>query len=152
MRLTPGQVRDVVDVPVETFRHWRGALTCLQGKNGHAPCFTMGDALGFAVVRQLVDHIGMRISAVAAVGGPLFDVCNMTSWHVLEDSYLLIDITGAHVDRVHVLPAQPATEVAVVVGLRPLVEKLRGQLLPGELDTQTSLPFPPVHLPKRRSA
>lgn len=152
MRLTPGQIRDVVGVPVETFRHWRAALACLPGKSGHAPCFTTGDALGFAVIRQLVEGVGIRISAVAGVGEALFELCNTTPWHVLEASYLLVDIANAKIDQMLALPSHPEASTSIVITLRPIVEALRGHLLPGEVDPQTSLPFPPVDLVQRRSA
>lgn len=152
MRLTPGQVRDVVGVPVETFRHWRTTLTGLTGKSGHSPCFTIGDAVGFAVVRQLVEGMGVRISVFADAGLSLFDVCNITPWHVLEASYLLIDIAGNGVERVTTLPPDPGVESLVVVNLRPIMEGLRAHLMPSVPDPQGSLPFLPLDLAQRRTA
>ncbi len=150
MRLTPGQIRDVVGVPVETFRHWRAALTCLSSKSGHAPCFTTGDALGFAVIRHLVDNVGLRVGAVAGAGPALFELCNTVSWHVLEASYLLLDVGRAEVDCAFSLPPSPKSDAVVVVALRPIVGRLRVHLLPGEADPQAALPFPPVNVPQRR--
>lgn len=152
MRLTPGQVRDVVGVPVETFRHWRTTLTGLGGKSGHSPCFTIGDAVGFAVVRQLVESMGVRVSMIADAGEPLFDVCNITPWHVLETSYLLVDIAGNSVERVTSLPADIGVESLVVINLRTIMEGLRAHLMPSAPDHQGRLPFLPLDLAQRRTA
>lgn len=149
MRLTPGQIRDVVGVPVETFRHWRAVLTCLSGKSGHAPCFTVGDALGFAVVRQLVVEVGLRVSTVAEAGSALFELCNTVPWHVLEASYLLLDVRCAEVQCVYALPPKLNGEALVVITLQPIVVKLRERLLPTEADLQTALPFPLANIQQR---
>lgn len=102
-------------------------------KSGHAPCFTTGDALGFAVIRYLVDDVGLRIGSVAGAGPALFELCKTVSWHVLEASYLLLDVGRAEVDCVFSLPPSPKSDAVVVVALRPIVGRLRAQLGLGTL-------------------
>ena len=65
---TPGQLRTVARIPVETFRHWKKALPPLRRDRGHSPCFTPGDLVAVAVVRTLSNDLGLRVSEVAKLG------------------------------------------------------------------------------------
>ena len=66
MRYTPSQVRHVVGITQETLRHWRRALPSLGGLKGHAPVFRPGQLLGLAVIRVLVEDVGLTVGSLRA--------------------------------------------------------------------------------------
>lgn len=141
---TPGQLRDAIGIGQETYRHWKKALAPLRRDAGHSPCFSAGDLLATAIVKILVAHYGMRISALSALANDLFEACNSRSWPTLERSLLVLDLSETRVimradDRRLALD-----EPAMVVPLRALIERLRGALLSGDDNSQEMLRFPPV--------
>ena len=47
VRYTPGQLRDAVAMPPETYRHWKKVLAPLRRNNTRqSPCFTAGGLVG----------------------------------------------------------------------------------------------------------
>jgi hypothetical protein len=65
MRYTQGQVRDLRDIPVETFRTWREMLPALGRHRGHGPTLTPGDIVSLAVIAEIVRDYGIKIGTVA---------------------------------------------------------------------------------------
>ena len=140
---TPGQLRTVARIPVETFRHWKKALPPLRRDRGHSPCFTPGDLVAVAVVRTLSNDLGLRVSALSAIARPLFDLCNSAPWPTLERGKLVVDLPQRKVEYRPELPERPIGGLAIVIPLRPIVEELRDQLLTAtETTDQQSLLFP----------
>lgn len=144
MRFTPGQLRDVTGIAPETFRHWKKALRPLCAERGHSPCFTSGDLLAVAIVRALTMDVGVRVGALTPIADHLFEVCNSSPWPALERASLAISAGSAHVELIPELEQSPATDVRVVVPLRPIIAALRDQLVPGpDSSAQPTLRFPP---------
>ena len=86
----------------ETLRHWRSALASLAGLTGHAPVFRPGQLLGIAVVRVLVEELGVGVSTLKAVDRDIFAICSTPQWIRLAGGYLLIrpsEGTAKFVDR-----------------------------------------------------
>lgn len=145
VQLTPGQIREVLDLSPDTFRHWKASLPPLMGRNGHRPCFSHGDLLAMALIRALTEEAGIRIGALPTVSGALFAQCNQHSWTELERSTLILQLAG---ERVEFLPEphNPAVErVAIVVPCRSIIAKLRATLLRDAIDDeQGNLRFAPT--------
>ena len=123
IRLTPKQVAEVAQVSDQTLRHWRNVLPPLTGLNGYTPCFTPGDALALLVVRHLVKVMGVSVGALAGASVDLFSLCRNTSWPLLADRRLLIQIE----DGKAILLTQELELHApvVLVPMRPFAEQLQ---------------------------
>jgi hypothetical protein len=92
----------------------------------------------------------IRIGALGPFGAELFSLCNSAPWPTLERGRLLIDVPGRIV-RFQSEPGDPPVEGPVLLmPLRPIIAKLRDQLLAAsEPEDQTTLRFPPTSLASR---
>ena len=135
----------MLPISQDTYRHWKGALSPLRGRNGYTACFTPGDLLAMAVVRVLTEDAGVRVRTLEPVAPALFEHCNRQSWAGLERSVLIIEPLGARLTSIpETQPLRPE-ELAVVLPLRPIISALRGRLLLEQMeDQQEALMFPPT--------
>jgi hypothetical protein len=145
MKLTPGQVRQILGLSPDTFRHWKAALTPLTGRNGHRPCFSHGDLFAMALVRTLTEDAGVRVGALQTVSTILFEQCNRQSWAGLERSVLLLELPKVRAEFFPEPHALPAEQITIVVPCRPIIMELRASLLKdaGD-DEQGNLRFAPT--------
>jgi hypothetical protein len=153
VRYTPSQVRQVVGISQETLRHWRSTLSSLSGLKGHAPTFRPGQLLGLAVVRTLVEDLGLSVGALKGVERRIFDVCSSPQWVRLERGYLLVRPADGSAQFLDKITNDNVDRVSIVLPLERIVTSLREVLL--EVypeDAQQSLVFPPVDVVKRRLA
>ncbi len=152
MRYTPSQVRHLVGITQETLRHWRRALPSLDGLKGHAPVFRPGQLLGLAVVRVLVEDLGLTVGALRAAERDIFDICGSPQWLRLAQGYLSVRPIEGQVTFVETVSDSDLERPAILLPLEPIVTALRLALLevaPGE--AQQSMAFPPVGLSERRA-
>ncbi len=145
MKLTPGQIRGVLGLSPDTFRHWKAALPPLTGRNGHRPCFSHGDLLAMALIRALTEDAGVRISALQIISVALFEHCNRQSWAGLERSVMVLELARARVEFFPE-PHTPSLEsIGIIVPCRPVVTELRDWLLKDADETnQTNFRFAPT--------
>ncbi len=150
---TPGQLRNAMVIPQETYRHWKKALIPLRRGSGHSPCFTAGDLLAVAVVRVLTDGFAIRVGALSTIADSLFEACNAVSWPTLERSKLIADLANGRLQIRPELENAIFEEPVLVVPLRPLVSHLRDALLTdGGAESQETLRFPPTPLPSKNAS
>jgi hypothetical protein len=145
MQLTPGQVRQVLGLSPDTFRHWKAALLPLTGRNGHRPCFSHGDLFAMALIRALTEDAGVRVGALRTVSAILFEQCNRQSWAGLERSILVLELTRVRAEFFSE-PHTPSTEhIGIIVPCRPIIADLRASLLKdADDDEQGKLRFAPT--------
>lgn len=154
MKLTPGQLREVLELSPDSFRHWKQALAPLADRNGHRPCFSVGDVLAVAFVKELVDQAAVRVSGLAPIAEELFRICNTTSWAILERATLLLELGER---RVEVVPLSKGLQrqsdrTAIAVAGNHVVAAVRQRLMAGqETDLQRALDFPPTIIPTRKA-
>src|SRR6266446_6964511 len=101
MKLSPGQVREVLGVSQEAFRHWRASLPPLAGRKGYRPCFSLGDLFAMALIRALTEDAGVRVGSLHAVAATLFEQCGRHSWAGLERSILVLELARVRVTFVN---------------------------------------------------
>lgn len=153
MRYTPSQVRHVVGITQETLRHWRRTLPSLAGLKGHAPVFRPGQLLGLAVIRTLVEEMGLTVGALGAADQQIFELCSSPQWVRLAQGYLLVRPAEGQVQFVDTITEKDLERPSILLPLGPVVASLREALL--EVTTeeaQQSMVFPPVDVSERRSA
>jgi len=151
MRLTQAQVRQLADVPEETFRVWRGALPPLGRRSGRGAHFTLGDVVAVAAIRSLVSAFGVKIHNLADVSPELFDACADATLPGRAPALLIVSGGRAWVAAA-VGPLSEIEAAAVVVALQPIVERVRAQLLRGPADVQPQLPLGLTVLPTGKRA
>jgi hypothetical protein len=152
MKFTPGQVREILKISQDTYRHWKGTLPPLAGRNGYTPCLSPGDLSAMAAIWALTEDAGIRVGSLRVAAGGLFEHCDRDSWAALERSTLVIELSRGRVVSVPETQPPPATEeIAVVLPCRPIIAALRERLLMEQADTpQGALRFPPTALANAR--
>ena len=142
---TPGQLRNAVAIPQETYRHWKKALAPFARGRGHSPCFSSGDMVAAAVIRLLAIDLSVRVSGLAPIASALFELCNASPWPVLERTKILISLNEPSVRLVAELGDALSDHPLVIVPLRAVVAQLREQLLAAtDHEEQPALRFPPT--------
>lgn len=145
MKFTPGQVREMLPISQDAYRHWRGALSPLRGRNGHTACFTPGDLLAMAAVKAFTEDVGIRVGNLQPVSVDVFEHCNQHPWAALERSALIFEPTLPRVSVVPEAQPQALAGLAVVLPFRPMIVRLREYLLLNhEAPQQEMLRFPPT--------
>jgi hypothetical protein len=153
MRYTPSQVRHVVGISQETLRHWRRALPSLDGLKGHAPVFRPGQLLGLAVIRVLVEDLGLTVGALRAAERDIFDICSSPQWIRLAHGHLLVRPIDGQAAFVDAVSDRDFDRPAILLPLEPIVNALRLALLEvAPEEAQQSMAFPPVGVSGRRAA
>lgn len=156
MKYTLGQVKEILPISQDTYRHWKITLPPLGGRNGHTRCFSLGDLLALAIVRTLTEEVGIRVGNLQSVAVELFEHCDSSSWAALERSTFVIDQSRARVSPVPEAQALTLDGLAIVLPCRPIIAGLRKRLLlEREPTEQEPLRFPPTALPggqRRRGA
>ena len=144
MRYTQGQVRDLLSIPIETFRTWREVIPALAEHRGHGPTFLPGDVVALAVMTHIIRALGVRVSTVREQLGDLFESCKNLSWLALEPCFAVVGPTSGRLVLVGELDRAVLDSGAFVVPCRPIVTRLRTQLLEAQPETvQGQLHFPP---------
>ena len=145
MLFTPGQLRQLLALPQETFRHWKKAIPPLADRNGYTPCFSPGDLLALALIKELVDDAGVKVSALAQITPQLFDVCNRHGWTQLERSVVVLELSTKKVFVAGDAAFPRPHSTALVLVCKPAIESLRNRLLAeDDKESQGHLAFPPV--------
>ena len=147
MRYTQGQVRDLLQVPVETLRRWRGGVPALAQHRGHGPTFSPGDVVALAIVSDLVNIYGLRVNSMSGRLDQLFELCHGCSWLMLETCIILI-----MPDHIRLTPLaghrlDDGDGTILMIPVRPIVARLRTKLIASEVnEPQPRLSFPPTAL------
>ena len=129
MHYTQGQLRNAVGLSKEAFRHWKRVLPGFPQGNSHGPSFSPGDVLAFAVLHRLTQTCGVRIGHLSTVSSRVFEVCNKTSWDVLANRVLVVDLGGQACSMAPKTGRIPGGSAVVVCPMEPLVAMLRDDFL-----------------------
>lgn len=128
LHYTLGQLRDTVGLSIEAYRHWKRVVPAFAKGRGHAPSFSSGDVLAFAVLRRLTDTAGVRIGHLSEVAPAIIEACNGSTLDELRSKSLVIDLEK----RSCVLVDDPVLfggHLFVVCALTPLIETLEFDFL-----------------------
>ena len=129
LHYTPGQLRDTVGLSKETFRHWKRVLPAFSPGRGHAPSFSPGDVLASAILRRVTETCGVRIGYLTDVATKIFDICNQTSWDVLANDILIVDLPSRDCMVLQDPADIPVKNTVVVCPLGPVITAFRDDLL-----------------------
>jgi hypothetical protein len=144
VEFTPGQLREIVGLSVETFRHWKRVLPPFANRRGYAPCFSVGDLLAASILRRLTDNCGVRVGHLKNVSIEISHFCNTSSWPAMEGRILVVDISDGTCRMVRNGSAS-GQDIAILCPLDPILTELRDELLQSKpLAAQSQLMFPPA--------
>lgn len=151
MQFTPGQLREMVGISVETFRHWKRVLPPFANSRRHAPCFSVGDLLAGGVVRRLTEGCGIRVGHLAGLSTEIARVCNSTAWAALERKALLIDLPGGTCRLASGTAKNESSDILLICEMAPVMRQLRETMLRSQGSDQRALLFPPVDVDRPRA-
>ena len=150
MRYTPGQVRQIVGVSQETLRHWRSVLGSLDGVRGAAPSFRPGQVLGLAVVRWIIEEVGLSVGALKGAEQQIFEVCGSEQWGQLARGYLLVKPVENEARFVADVSEDMIGRGALLVPFAPILAGIREALFNvSPEEDQKSFPFPPMEVQEK---
>jgi len=141
VEFTQAQVRKVLGIAPETFRHWQRVLPPLRKRARRQP-LAHGDILALETVRVLVREVGVNSSAVALHSEAIFNYCNSNSWPALAQSRIQLTESGTDLVSQRA-PLPTGKRLIVILQLAPLVDELSQRLL-GNPSHQPELKFPLV--------
>ena len=143
VQYTPGQLREILGISPETYRHWKKALPSLRRERGHSPSFSTGDLLATEVIRTLSIDLSIRVGALTQVASGIFEQCNHMPWPTLERGAFSLNLLEANLLFREERTFSASAEPIVWVPLQPLIARLRARLLPtNDNGRQDSLRFP----------
>ena len=148
MRYSQGQARHLLDLPVETLRHWRKVLPPLHAKHGRAASFAFSDLIALGVLKRISETFGIPIGRMADASVALFDECEGLRWSALATAAFTFD---GQAGRIVDISALSFDEPNLILPLQPILTELRARLLQEGPDDQPSLRFPPLPLKSRNS-
>jgi hypothetical protein len=129
MNLTPGQVLGLLGLSRATFRHWKEALPPLARRNGHGPCFSLGDLFAMALIKAMTDDLGIPVRALHTISASLFEQCSRQSWAGFERSSLVVELARVRVEFAPESQIPQFGGIGIVVPCGPIVAALRERLL-----------------------
>jgi len=128
MNYTPGQLQEAAGLSKEAFRHWKRVLPGFARGKSRRASFSPGDVLASIVLQCLTRGCGVRIGDLKTVASTIFDVCNETSWDVLADRTLIIDLSRQACFMVPNADPMPGDGAVMVCPMEPIIGTLRDHL------------------------
>lgn len=129
MYYTQDQLRDTVGISKETFCHWKRVLPMFSTGGRRTPSFSPDDVLATVVLQRFTETFGIRISRLADVSPGIFDICNQTSWDVLANRILVLDLSKHECLIVAKYNDIPINNAVVLCPLGSLITALQDYLL-----------------------
>jgi hypothetical protein len=144
MDFTQDQVRSLVELPVETLRHWRKAVPYLSVKVGKTARFSFADVIGLAVTRQLVVTFGVQIAVLSPAVDMMFPLLAKLRLADIEETIVTLTAREAKLYDAADLPAGIERQSAILVPLAHIVSQVQQRILPlTTTSSQRALRFPP---------
>ena len=128
MRFTLGQLRETVGLSKEALRHWKRVLPGFPHGQSHAPSFSAGDVLAFAVLRCLTQSCGVQVGKLRAVSKSVFIVCNDTPWQELARRVIVVDLTKQECATTPLAGPELGDSAVLVCPMAPVIAMLREAL------------------------
>ena len=129
MYYTPGQLQEAVGLSKEAFRHWKRVLPDFARGKSRGPSFSPGDVLTLIGLQRLTRGCGVRIGDLRTVASTIFDLCNETSWNVLADKALIVDLSRQDCSLFPKTDPIPRDSAVLVCPMVPIIGMLRDHLV-----------------------
>jgi hypothetical protein len=145
MEFTQNQARTLIDVPVETVRHWRKTIPYLATKAGKSARFSLADVVGLAVTKELVNTFGINIATLSTRVDTMFRLLAESAPALLDSAIVSVTAKEARLydprsQAVGGLPNEPV----LMIPLAPFVTGIQRHIFPtAAISNQPAFRFPP---------
>lgn len=144
IQFTQEQARDIAQVSPGDVRAWRKAVPYLAAKPGKSARFTFADLVGLAIIGELTDGFGVRISDIGNGVDALFRALADARPAHLEGLVALVQRTTASLILAGDLTARLVAEPMFVVPCDQFLLEIGARMMPLVPGSgQVALPFPP---------
>jgi hypothetical protein len=152
VQFSQGQLREVLGISVETFRHWKRVLPPFADRKPYTPGYSMGDVLAAGVLHRLTDRCGVRAGHLAEISKTVVDICNANAWASLESRALLIDVQGNICRLVRNPDEVDAADVVIVCPLHQIMQAIQDGLARSQpVPVQRHFRFSPLAVGETRN-
>jgi hypothetical protein len=154
VQFTPGQLREIVGISVETYRHWKRVLPPFADRQGYIAGFSIGDLVAARVLRCLTETFGIRAGHLSELSVAIVRLCNAGPWAKMMDRDVVIAPDEQTCRMVRHGTESVRDQPIIICPMLPLMMELGGALKELVPDSeQQQFQFSPVELPEvRRSA
>lgn len=122
------QVLNIIGISEHTLRVWKKHLSPISEKDGRTAFYSMAELLAIGIVAQAVRGLGIPISQLSSVAGPLFDEVERYRENSGSGSSLLITPNGVEILCVSGIPDHPVFAlIRIQVICRAIEAKIRGE-------------------------
>jgi len=145
MRYTQSQVRELLGLPLQTYRYWASSVPHLASRSGKAASFSTGDLLGLQLTKEVCVGLGISVGRIRTGLECMFSALDGSSWPTNDGCLLALSPERADFLGVDELAASGRLERAtLIVPCVPVMDWLRARLLIGasfQADRQATLPL-----------
>ena len=145
MRYTQSQVRELLSLPLQTYRYWAAAIPHLSSRAGKSAAFSTGDLLGLALTKEACSGLGASVGRLSIGLDRMFGILNRSPWPTDEGCTLLLSTEHAEfLGFAAISSRRRPYGPTLLIPCIPVVDQLRGRLLPGDAaaaERQAMLPL-----------
>jgi len=145
MRYTQSQVRELLSLPLQTYRYWAAAVPHLTSRAGKTAAFSTGDLLGLALTKEACIGLGVAVGRLRMGLDRMFDILDRAQWPAGEDCTLALSSERAEFLSLAELASRERMDGAtLLIPCVPVMDDLRARLLPvgaAAAERQTMLPL-----------
>jgi len=144
MRYTQSQVRELLSLPLQTYRYWAAAVPHLSSRTGKTAAFSAGDLLGLALTKEACMGLGVAVGRLRMGLDRMFCILDRAQWPAGEDCILALSLERAEFLSLAELASRRMEDATLLIPCVPVMEGLRARLLPvdaGAAERQTMLPL-----------
>lgn len=145
MHYTQSQVRELLSLPLQTYRYWAAAIPHLSSRAGKSAAFGTGDLLGLALTKEACSGLGASVGRLSIGLDRMFAVLDRAPWPTDEGCTLVLSAEHAEFLGLAAISSRWRPHgPALLIPCTPVMDQLRARLLPGDAATaerQAMLPL-----------
>ncbi len=131
MRYTQSQVRELLSLPLQTYRYWAAAVPHLSSRAGKTAAFSTGDLLGLALTKEACLGLGVAVGRLRTGLDRMFGVLDRSQWPTDDDCTLALSSEQAEFLSLAELASRRRIDGAMLlIPCVPVMDGLRARLLP----------------------
>lgn len=156
MRYTQSQVRELLSLPLQTYRYWAAAIPHLSSRAGKTSVFSAGDLLGLALTKEACIGLGVSVGRLQVGLNRMFGILDRSQWPTDDGCTLTLSTDRAEFLGLEELVFRRRLNgPTLLIPCIPVMDGLRARLLPaaaGAAERQAMLPLLVQVSPSRTAA
>lgn len=130
MRYTQSQVRELLELPVQTYRYWAASIPHLASRTGKSAVFTASDLLGLALVKEACTTMGLSVGSFRVGINEMFSFLDESSWPTTNAAVLVLSNDSARFTTLPQLASEQLNVTTLLVPCGLIMDMLRTLLSP----------------------